>query len=77
MNPVTWSFPTTIVFGSGALATLADHVKRIGAKRVLVVCDAGVAKVGIAERVRALLAEKAEVLWQQIEPRMGGNHTAG
>ena len=27
---VTWSFPTTIVFGAGALATLPDHVKRIG-----------------------------------------------
>jgi 4-hydroxybutyrate dehydrogenase len=54
---VTWSFPTTIVFGAGAVRTLADHVKRIGARRVLVVCDAGVAKVGIAERVRALLEE--------------------
>jgi glutamyl-tRNA reductase len=29
------------------------------------------------ERVRALLAEKAGALWQQIEPRMGGNHTEG
>jgi glutamyl-tRNA reductase len=29
------------------------------------------------ERVRALLAEKAEALWRQIEPRMGGNHAAG
>ena len=29
------------------------------------------------ERVRALLAEKAGALWQQIEPRMGGNHAEG
>jgi glutamyl-tRNA reductase len=29
------------------------------------------------ERVRALLAGKAEALWRQIEPRMGGNHTEG
>ncbi|MGD0524742.1 MAG: iron-containing alcohol dehydrogenase [Polyangiaceae bacterium] len=57
MSTVTWSFPTTIVFGAGAVRTLADHVKRIGARRVLVVCDAGVAQVGIAERVRALLDE--------------------
>ena len=50
---VTWSFPTTIVFGAGAVAhASADHVKRIGATRALVVCDAGVVKVGIAERVR-------------------------
>jgi 4-hydroxybutyrate dehydrogenase len=54
-NLVTWSFPTTIVFGAGAVGTVADHVKRIGAKRALLVCDAGVLKVGIAERVRALL----------------------
>jgi 4-hydroxybutyrate dehydrogenase len=52
-----WSFPTTIVFGSGAVRTVADHAKRIGAKRALVVCDAGVIKVGIAERVRSLLEE--------------------
>jgi hypothetical protein len=29
------------------------------------------------ERVRALLAEKAEVLWRQVESRIGGNHTEG
>jgi 4-hydroxybutyrate dehydrogenase len=54
---VTWAFPTTIVFGVGAVGLVADHVKRTGARRALVVCDAGVAKVGIAERVRALLEE--------------------
>jgi alcohol dehydrogenase class IV len=54
-NVVTWSFPTTIVFGAGSVRALADHVKRIGAKRALVVCDPGVVRVGIAERVRALL----------------------
>jgi hypothetical protein len=32
MNLVTWSFPTTIVFGVGALSTLADHVKRVGGR---------------------------------------------
>ncbi|MGA7123302.1 MAG: iron-containing alcohol dehydrogenase [Polyangiaceae bacterium] len=52
---VTWSFPTTIVFGAGAVQTLADQVKRIGANRALLVCDPGVVRVGIAERVRALL----------------------
>lgn len=52
---VTWSFPTTVVFGVGAVSTVAAQVKRIGASRALVVCDAGVVKVGIAERVRGLL----------------------
>jgi len=52
---VTWSFPTTIVFGVDSVATIAERVKALGAKRALVVCDKGVVKVGIAERVRALL----------------------
>jgi len=52
---VTWSFPTTIVFGEDSVATVADRVKGLGVKRALLVCDAGVVKVGIAERVRALL----------------------
>jgi alcohol dehydrogenase class IV len=52
---VTWAFPTTVVFGVGAVSTLADQVRRIGARRALVVCDPGVVKVGIADRVRSLL----------------------
>jgi 4-hydroxybutyrate dehydrogenase len=50
MSIVTWSFPTTIVFGAGALATLPDHVKRIGGRRPLVVCDPGVRKAGLVDR---------------------------
>jgi 4-hydroxybutyrate dehydrogenase len=71
-NPaiVTWSFPTTIVFGAGAVRVVADHVKRVGAKRALLVCDAGVVKVGIAERVRALLEEGgvATALCSDVDP---------
>ena len=52
---VTWSFPTTIVFGAGAIKTLPDHVKRIGGQRPLVVCDPGVRKAGLVDRVTELL----------------------
>jgi alcohol dehydrogenase class IV len=52
---VTWSFPTAIVFGAGSLATLPDHVKRLGKKRALVVCDPGVKKAGLCDRVIAAL----------------------
>jgi 4-hydroxybutyrate dehydrogenase len=57
MSLSTWSFPTKIVFGPGALATLAEHVKATAGAgaRALVVCDAGVVKVGIAEKVKAVL----------------------
>jgi 4-hydroxybutyrate dehydrogenase len=67
---VTWSFPTTIVFGAGSVRTVAEHVKRIGAGRVLVVCDVGVARVGIAERVRAWLEEGgiAAAVFADVDP---------
>ncbi len=55
MGLVSWSFPTTIVFGAGALAKLPDHVKRIGGKRALVVCDPGVKKAGLCDRVLEVL----------------------
>jgi alcohol dehydrogenase class IV len=69
-NLVSWSFPTTIVFGAGAVRVVGDHVKRVGAKRALVVCDAGVVKVGIAERVRSLLEEAgvAAKVFADVDP---------
>ena len=55
--PVTWSFPTIVVFGSGAVSTVATHAKRVGASRALVVCDPGVVKAGIADKVKKALEE--------------------
>jgi alcohol dehydrogenase class IV len=65
-----WSFPTRIVFGAGSVSTLASQVQSIGGKRALLVCDAGVVKVGIAERVRDLL-EKGGVptaVFDRVDP---------
>lgn len=56
MSLVRWSFPTTIFFGAGAISKIADHAKALGAKRPLVVADAGVVAAGLVERVRAPLA---------------------
>ncbi len=55
MSLVRWSFPTTIVFGNGALTQLPEHVKRIGGTRVLLVSDKGIVKAGIVAKVAALL----------------------
>jgi alcohol dehydrogenase class IV len=63
---VTWSFPTTIVFGNGAISAIPDHVKRVGGKRALVVCDPGVVKAGIAEKVKGIL-EKGGVAAQVFD----------
>jgi alcohol dehydrogenase class IV len=67
---VSWSFPTTIVFGAGAVAKVGERAKALGARRALVVCDAGVVKVGIAERVRALLeaAGVKAVIFDKVDP---------
>jgi len=67
---VTWAFPTTIVFGAGAVNTVADSTRRAGARRALIVCDGGVAQVGIAERVRALLDAGgiAAAVFDKVDP---------
>ncbi len=51
MNVTTWSFPTRILFGTGAAAQTGAEAARLGAKRALVVTDKGVVKAGIVERV--------------------------
>jgi 4-hydroxybutyrate dehydrogenase len=70
MSIVTWSFPTTVVFGTGALSALPDHVARAGAERVLVVCDHGVVKAGIVDRVERALAAKgiATARFAEVDP---------
>ena len=70
MSLVTWSFPTTIVFGAGAVSTVADHAKRAGGSRALIVCDAGVVRVGIAAQVQAFLEKGgvACVVFDKVDP---------
>ena len=70
MSIVTWSFPTKIVFGAGALATLGDHVRAAGGQRALVVADGGVVKAGITERVRKVLegAGIATMVFDRVDP---------
>ncbi len=70
MSLVTWSFPTTVVFGTGALSTLADHARRIGGRRVLVVADAGVTRAGITLQVTKLLsgAGLAANVFDDVDP---------
>jgi alcohol dehydrogenase class IV len=55
MSLTTWSFPTIIVFGAGASKVIPDHAKRIGGKRALLVCDPGVVKAGIVDKIKSVL----------------------
>ena len=70
MSIVTWSFPTTVVFGNGAIATLGDHVRRVSGTRALIVCDPGVVKAGIAEKVRKVLeaAGVPAMIFDRVDP---------
>ena len=70
MSNVIWSFPTTVVFGNGALSALVDHVKRVSGKRALIVCDPGVVKAQIAEKVRKVLEDGGipALVFDRVDP---------
>ena len=52
----TWNYPTTVLFGAGAVRKLPRACKEAGFRRPLVVTDAGLASstivAGILERLR-------------------------
>jgi 4-hydroxybutyrate dehydrogenase len=69
----TFSFPTQIIFGAGAMAQAGDAARRLGMKRLLIVTDAGVVKSGLLERpVDAL--KQAGLEWALFD-RVEGNPT--
>ncbi|MGL4558744.1 MAG: iron-containing alcohol dehydrogenase, partial [Afipia sp.] len=51
----SYHIPTQIEFGNGAIARLPEFVKALGGSRVLVVGDPGVQRVGLIDRVQAIL----------------------
>ncbi len=53
----TFSFPTKIIFGAGALEHLSAAVHEINGKRPLLVTDKGVVASGIIEQVQAKLKQ--------------------
>src|SRR5262249_39743391 len=50
------SYPTKVVFGAGALARLAEQVRRLKMAKPLVVSDPGVSRAGLVDRAREVLA---------------------
>lgn len=55
MGITTWSFPTRILFGVGAVSELGAEAKRVGGTRALVVTDKGVVGAGLMSRVEESL----------------------
>ena len=54
---IQYNYPTTILFGEGALGEGAKRVQAMGYKRPLLVTDQTLVKVGIVEQVRKVFAE--------------------
>jgi alcohol dehydrogenase class IV len=70
MSIVTWNYPTTVVFGNGSIALIADHVRRVAGTRALIVCDPGVVKANIAARVLKVLEEGGipAAIFDKVDP---------
>src|SRR5262245_46848375 len=62
----TLSFPTTILFGAGAVNQLPDELRKRAIKRPLVVTDAGLARTPMFARVAALVPDVP--VFSQVEP---------
>ena len=58
--------PETQHVGRGAVERVGDEARRLGAARVLVVSDPGVARAGIATRVRDLLEGAGAVSYTHL-----------
>jgi alcohol dehydrogenase class IV len=50
LKPFSYTAPTLVAFSPGALGKLGAHLKRLGASRALLVCDAHLASIDLAGR---------------------------
>ncbi len=66
MTLSTFAFPTTILFGAGAVNRLPDALLNRGIARQLLVTDAGLARTPVFDRVRALVPDA--VVFSAVEP---------
>jgi alcohol dehydrogenase class IV len=64
----SFSAPTRIVAGLGATAQLAAELGRLGAQRVAVACDEGVAEAGLLDQVLAAVGPAAAVTLPLVQP---------
>lgn len=75
-----WSYPTSIRFGAGRIAELADACRAAGISRPLLVTDRGLASLPITARALDLLeaAGLGRALFAEVDPNPNdGNLAAG
>ncbi len=63
-----FSFPTRILFGSGALGKLSDEIRRLDVKRPLVVTDKGIVQCSLAARVADAARPFSTVTYDGVSP---------
>jgi alcohol dehydrogenase class IV len=65
-----WNFPTSVRFGAGRIAELADACRAAGMAKPLVVTDAGLAKHDITARALAILKDGGldAALFSDVKP---------
>jgi alcohol dehydrogenase len=56
-RPFQYQLPTEIVFGEGRIDDIADHLKKHGITRPLIITDHGLRATGIIDRVESLLSK--------------------
>src|ERR1700740_2318531 len=66
MSLSTFSFPTTILFGGGAIDELPNELSKRGISHPLLVTDAGLARTPLFERVSKLAPSAA--VYSGVEP---------
>ncbi|WP_409227106.1 iron-containing alcohol dehydrogenase [Gudongella sp. SC589] len=62
--------PTTNLIGAGAINTTGSQLKNLGAKKVLIVTDAFLSKIGVAKRIKGLIEDEGmeAVIFDGAEP---------
>ncbi|MEM7214345.1 MAG: iron-containing alcohol dehydrogenase [Pseudomonadota bacterium] len=65
-----WSYPTSVRFGAGRIAEIADACKSAGISRPLVVTDRGLAQQAITTNLLALLEKSgfARAVFSDVDP---------
>ncbi|MGO4880875.1 MAG: iron-containing alcohol dehydrogenase [Bryobacteraceae bacterium] len=66
MTVSTFSFPTTILFGPGAVERLPEELRKRGMSRPLLVTDAGLARTPVFARVASLAP--GAVVFSSVDP---------
>jgi alcohol dehydrogenase len=57
MSVNTYFIPTINAIGQGSVNEVGNHIKSLGGNKVLIVTDAMLAKLGMAEKVKGILVE--------------------